>query len=317
MTGNIMKRLNMRFASIAMILFVLASVLSAQMGASFTVAQSLAQTEDAEALMSRLQAVPLFSNFDTDRVFDIFEWGQQVFKRPNVFTTVGDSNTTNGDFLRPLGMRSGGCDLGAYASLQETVDFFSAEPVGDNGNSFTNDSIAADRGFSSATVLDPFWADPNICLRNESPLLCEYRVARPSIAVIMLGQIDINYGGLSVEDYHANMERIVQQSIGEGVIPVLTTIVFLPERDVWKKSMDYNMALLDIAEHYQTPLINLWAAAQSLPNVGIGPDRSHLAARVGSFCSFTGAEQELGGTLRNLLTLQALDELRRAVIASP
>jgi hypothetical protein len=75
-----------------------------------------------------------------------------------------------------------------------------------------------------------------------------------------------------------------------------------------------NMALLDIAEAEQVPLINLWAAAFALPDHGIGPDRSHLKARVGDYCNFAGAEQELGGTLRTLLTLQALDALRVNVL---
>jgi hypothetical protein len=133
----------------------------------------------------------------------------------------------------------------------------------------------------------------------------------------MLGQIDINYGDLTVEEYRANMERIIQHSIGDGVIPVLTTIVFLPERDEWPLSLEYNLALLDLSAYYGVPLINLWSAAQMLPNHGIGPDRSHLAAHVGSFCSFTGAEREFGGTLRNLLTLQALHELHRTVLTQP
>jgi hypothetical protein len=105
------------------------------------------------------------------------------------------------------------------------------------------------------------------------------------------------------------MEELVTTSIEQGVIPVLSTIVFLPERDVYPLSLQFNMTIMDIAEEYQIPLINLWAAVQSLPDVGIGPDRSHLRAQVGRFCTFDGTEQELGGTLRNLLNLQALDQL--------
>jgi hypothetical protein len=97
---------------------------------------------------------------------------------------------------------------------------------------------------------------------------------------------------------------------------VLSTIVFLPERDVYPLSLQFNMVILDLADEYQIPLINLWRAVQDLPNVGIGPDRSHLRAQVGRFCSFDGSEQELGGTLRNLLNLQALELLRENVLAA-
>ena len=100
-----------------------------------------------------------------------------------------------------------------------------------------------------------------------------------------------------------------------GVIPVLTTFVVIPERgDVYERSLEFNMALLDIAAETEMPLINLWAAAQTLPDHGIGPDHTHLKAVVGSFCSFDGAQAQYGGTLRNLLTLQALDMLRRDVL---
>jgi hypothetical protein len=38
---------------------------------------------------------------------------------------------------------------------------------------------------------------------------------------------------------------------------------------------------------------------------------------VGEFCSFTGEELLYGGTMRNLLSLQALDVLRRSLNLHP
>jgi hypothetical protein len=262
----------------------------------------------------RLLETPIFINMDTDEVQQVFEIGQSTGNHADIFTTVGDSNTTNGDFLRPIGLGGRYCNLGHYAHLQETIDFFSTPPTESDRNSFTRESIAADRGFSTSSALDPFWADSAICVANESPLSCEYRVVQPSVALIMLGQIDINYAGTDVAAYRTNMEEIVTTSIGQGAIPVLSTIVFLPERDVYVLSLRFNMVILDLAEEYQIPLINLWRAVQALPNVGIGPDHSHLRAQVGRYCSFDGSEQELGGTLRNLLNLQALDTLRTRVL---
>lgn len=263
-------------------------------------------------LLNRLWRTPLFHNMTTAQVGEIFRRGQTLGNAANIFTTVGDSNTTNGDFMQPIGMSRNYCEWGSYAYLRETVDFFSVPPGPLSANSFTHHSAAAEMGFNTAVVLDPFWADPAECERNQSPLVCEYQRVKPSVAVIMLGGIDIK--DLDAAAYRRNMTQIIEQSIQQGVIPLLTTFVVLPDRDVWQKSLAFNEALLDIAETYQTPLINLWMAAQSLPNYGIGPDRTHLKAAVGSFCSFTGAEQRLGGTLRNLLTLQALDLLRREVL---
>jgi hypothetical protein len=256
----------------------------------------------------RLLTTPILSNLSTERVRSIFRQGQTLGKRADVFTTIGDSNTTNGDFMQPIGMNADAyCTWGDYSYLRQTVDYFS-----ETLNSFTHHSEAARKGFTTASALDPFWST-GVCVPGEAPLTCEYRDAQPSVAVIMLGGIDIN--DLTTADYNANMRAIVRASIQQGVIPVLTTFVVLRERaDVYGRSLEFNMMLLDIAEVEQIPLINLWAAAQTLPDSGIGPDRTHLKARVGSFCSFDGAQAELGGTLRNLLTLQALDQLRQSVL---
>jgi hypothetical protein len=295
------------------ILFITISM-TIVMGIRFAYSQNHAESE-IQTMEQRLRDTPLFINMHTPEVQAIFAAGQGLGNRANVFTTVGDSNTTNGDFLRPIGLSRNDCDLGGYAYLQQTIDFFSVPPTAHNSNSFTRESIAADRGFSTYSALDPFWADQAVCEPNESPLACEYRVVKPSAALIMLGQIDINYASTDVETYRHNMEAIVTTSIDQGVIPVFSTIVFLPERDVYPLSLQFNMVILDLAAAYQIPLINLWRAVQTLPDVGIGPDRSHLRAQVGRFCSFDGSEQELGGTLRNLLNLQALDMLRSNVLS--
>lgn len=293
-------------------LFALTTALITALTALFT--HAAAQELSVEEMEARLLETPIFVNMDSETAAEIFAAGQGMGNHADVFTTVGDSNTTNGDFLRPIGLPRNDCNLGDYAYLQATIDYFSTPPTTDNTNSFTRDSIAADRGFSTYSALDPFWADAAVCEPNESPLTCEYRVVKPSISLIMLGQIDINYAGTDVDSYRENMEQIIAETIDQGVIPVLSTIVFLPERDVYPLSLQFNMVILDLAEEYDIPLINLWRAVQPLPNVGIGPDRSHLRAEVGRFCAFDGTENELGGTLRNLLNLQALDQLRMHIL---
>jgi hypothetical protein len=157
------------------------------------------------------------------------------------------------------------------------------------------------------------WAGEG-CEANESPVACEYRRQKPSIAVIMIGLMDTRYD-TDPALYHDNIEQAVQYSIDQGVIPVLTTIIVLPDQETlsFDLSIRFDTALVDIADEYQIPLINLWAAVQDLPDMGIGPDRTHLKQEIDAFCDFTGAEQEIGSTLRNLLTLQALDAIRQTV----
>lgn len=265
----------------------------------------------------RLHQTPVFYNFDSPRLREIFAHGQALGNQPQVFVTVGDSNTTNGDFLKAIGYELAYdqpyCEWGDYAYLQTTAQYFSVSPDGISDNSFTRDGAAAREGFNSAALLDPFWTDHRVC-NGDNALVCDYRSARPSVAVIMLGGIDVKE--ITVAEYRANMTQAVELSIERGVIPVLTTFVVLPERaDIYPSSLEFNAALLDISETYGVPLINLWGAVQALPDWGIGPDRSHLKARPGDYCTFTGAQNELGGTLRNLLTLQALDLLRTQVLS--
>ncbi|MDX2162633.1 MAG: hypothetical protein SF162_15025 [bacterium] len=268
---------------------------------------------DIPAMENFLRQVPILYQFESPLLHDIYLRGQQNGSSPYMFSVIGDSNSTNGDFLYPLGLDNPNvCSLGAYVELEPAVTWFST-PVNERGqNAFTRSSVTANRGFNSAAIFDPFWASTAVCTPGETPLICEYRTANPFAAVIMLGGIDVN--SLTTQTYHDNMNQIVADSIAQGVIPVLTTFVVLPERDLYPLSLEFNLMLVQIAERHRTPLINLWAEAESLPDFGIGPDRTHLRARVGSFCDFTGAQREFGGTLRNLLTLQALDQLRRRLI---
>lgn len=265
------------------------------------------------AMIDRLNATPVLYNLNTNRIREIFQHGQSLGNRAGVFVKVGDSNVTSGDFLRPFGLGRRYCRPGVYSYLQETIDFFAAFRFQNGTNSFTRRSGAAFNGLSSFSALDPLWA-PTRCDANESPVACENRLTKASVAIIMLGLMDVRYS-TDIEVYRQNMEQIVQISTEQGVIPVLTTIVVLPDQPAlnFDTSIRINAALRDIAEAHQTPLINLWAAVQSLPDYGIGPDRTHLKQVVGKFCTFDGAEHEFGGTLRNLLTLQTLDELRRNI----
>lgn len=264
--------------------------------------------------IQRLRETPILYNMDSETVIDIFRVGQSRGMRPDVFSKIGDSNTASGDYMRPLGMADGEyCDLGPFNYLQTTIDHFSTSPRDGVPNSFDTVGFAARDALSMAGVLDPTWAVAAECAAGESPLLCEYRVNRPMVAIIMLGRGDVVYG--DPDFYRASTVEVVQSSMAQGVIPVLTTFVLLPEDIYWARTLEYDAILIDIAEEYNIPLINLWRAVQTLPQYGIGPDLSHLAHAVGEFCNFTGAEMVYGGTLRTLLSLQALDEIRRTVLA--
>ncbi|MBZ0306237.1 MAG: hypothetical protein K8I82_09230, partial [Anaerolineae bacterium] len=202
-------------------------------------------------------------------------------------------------------------NLGPYSDLQATVDFFSVPPRDGYINSFGYNSMAAQSAFNAAAVLDDLWADPSICQVEESPLECEYRLSKPSVAIIMLGSVDVQIYDL--ETYTRTMQKIVKVSIDSGVIPVLTTFPMASDHMYYEKSLQFNMVILDLARSNGIPLINLWRAARVLPDNGLGPDRYHLSQGP-TYYSFNGEENLYGLTLRNLMTLQALDQLRRNVL---
>jgi hypothetical protein len=292
-------------------------IASDRIGAPTPDAPALSDNPDTLNTIERLRNTPILYNLDSPALAGIFARGQSMGSRADVFTKVGDSNTTTGDFLRPFGMNGDFCKLGDFSYLQPTIDYFrSAKPRDGEPNSFNSDSLAAIKGLSAAGALDPFWANKKVCQSGEGPVACEYRLVKPSVAIINLGLMDVRYKTEGAA-FRSRLERVVKLSIDEGVIPVLNTIVVLPDQVElsFDKSIELDGIILDLADQYQIPLINLWRAVQTLPDYGIGPDRTHLKHAVGYYCDFTGPEQQYGGTLRNLLTLTALDTLRRDVLA--
>ncbi|NDJ76743.1 MAG: SH3 domain-containing protein [Chloroflexi bacterium] len=217
---------------------------------------------------------------------------------PNRFTTVGDCNTTAPAFLVPFS--TGYYDLGPYAYLQSTIDFF--------GDSFGRSSQAAHVGFNTMMVLDSGWANPQWCEPGESVLWCEYRLSEASVAIIMFGVNDVLH--LTPDTYENSLREIVEWSIDHGTIPVLSTFSWADGAPYLNKALQLNVITVEVARAYDVPLINFWLAAQELPNNGMMDD-THLSygSPPGS-ALFDGQEATSGFTLRNLLVLQTLDLLR-------
>lgn len=272
------------------------------------------QLPDHLEALQYLADTPILHNFNTPELEAIFEQGQALGNYAGIFIKIGDSNSTSGDYLRPIGMRLGGCRYGHYTDLLDTVNFFSSEkPYPTFTNSFDTTHVTAQNGLNTFGLFDSFWSTADYCRGGESPLSCEYRIMKPSIALVMIGLMDLEQ--IPVDVYHRNLDQAVGWLIEHGVIPVLSTFPVLndyPEagaRSLWGKSVELNASIVELADDYQIPLVNLWGAFQSLPDVGIGPDRTHIRHELGKFCDFTGAEAEVSGTLRNYLMLRSLDTL--------
>jgi hypothetical protein len=240
----------------------------------------------------------------------IFAVGQRLGNRADVFSRVGDSISASSYFLTPIGY--GQYDLGEYGYLSGVIAFFS-QANARAGNSFVNPPLAARGGWSAYNLLDPNSSSKPDC-GYETPLVCEYKLVKPAVALIMVGTNDSGSG--SPDQFAGNLHQIVQTSIDMGVIPVLSTIP--PKRinaDQTARVEAFNSVIRATAQQYDVPLWDYWAVMESAPNEGMSADGMHPSVPPdGATGRFSGENLQYGYTLRNLTALQTLNVLWRQVL---
>jgi hypothetical protein len=118
---------------------------------------------------------------------------------------------------------------------------------------------------------------------------------------------------LTPSQFDHSLRRVVYETMQAGVIPLLSTFPrYLPFAEY---SMLYNQIVVRIALDFNIPLVNLWLALDPLPDHGIDDDGIHLNGPLTSAGDFVSSENlQTGFPLRNLVTLQALDAVWRAVM---
>lgn len=252
--------------------------------------------------MKLLYAVPVMP-FINPAMKDVFLKGLQMGNRSNVVTKVGDSLVANEYYLQPMNRPDN--NLGHYDFLAETMAYFGAGAA--------ETSAAARVGLSTAVIFDPMWADSTRCNAGETALDCEYRLKMPSVALVMFGPNDVLH--ISPKAYYDGMEKIVQRSLEKGVIPVLFTFSYNPDSPSWQEALAFNLSLVEIANQYQVPLVNLWAAARIIPEYGLDTDLVHLKNSGFEYLNFAnGNEAFYGVAMQNLLAVRVLDEIRHSII---
>ena len=230
------------------------------------------------------------------RVQLIYEMGLMKGNNPKAYSKVGDCNNTLPGFMADFDT-PGGYKLAGYSSLQETVDYFAG--------SHARKSLAAKDGLTAHAALSMLWIDWKECTEYETPLTCEYRIQKPMFAIISFGTNDAN----GTVDFDKALRRVVDMTIGNGTIPILATKADNAEGD-----NSINRIIVDLANEYELPVWNYWAAVQPLPNHGIDPERTeHLTQGPAGFTSFDDKSLQFAWPVRNLTALQVLDVLRRAL----
>ncbi|MEW6569435.1 MAG: SGNH/GDSL hydrolase family protein [Chloroflexota bacterium] len=234
----------------------------------------------------------------SERARRIYQQGLALGNDPHAFSVVGDCEGTPSRFLGVFDYSTRWYRLGQYAYLQEVIDHFAG--------SFGRISRAAHSGFTTAAVLSPAWANAEVCRSGETPLECELRLHRPSIALVMVGTMDYRQPDL----FEEHMRRILEVLIENGVVPILYTKASNLEGD-WR----INATVARLAYEYDLPLWNFWRAVQPLPNHGLRDDGMHVTWGPSFFDSPTAMAN--GWPWRNLTALQALDAVWRAVTGKP
>jgi hypothetical protein len=242
----------------------------------------------------------------TPRSRDIFIRGQSRGNRANVFSKVGDSITYSRYSLIPVG--DGRVQFGSFNYLIPVTSYFGQETAR-TGNSFTNISISAYPGWASAMLVDPKVVEP-ICF-GQTPIQCEYEQVRPAIAFIMIGTNDVSWN-YPLASYENNLKLIIDITLGNDVIPVLFSLPYNTQGDV----TPFNRVIVQLASDYQIPLVDYYSLMEQLPNRGLNEDGIHPSRpQDENTADFNADRLVYGYTVRNLVTLHALDALWREVIA--
>jgi hypothetical protein len=237
-----------------------------------------------------LPVVPPISN----HVLEIYQRGLEAGNNPNAFSKIGDCGSTPGWFLGDFDRGPRYYNLGEYEELAPVIQAFQG--------SYDRASLAARSGFNASALFVPLWSDRTYCLAGEAPLACEYRVHRPSMALIMLGTNDVWHP----DEFEPQMRKIIEFSISSGVIPILAT-----KADNQEGDYSINATIARLAWEYDIPLWNFWAAVHPLPDHGLQEDQAHLTWASNSFDDPQALTK--AWPLRNLTALQILNAVWKKV----
>ena len=116
----------------------------------------------------------------------------------------------------------------------------------------------------------------------------------------MLGSNDVFHP----DDFEPQMRALIEYSIENGVVPILSTKADNEEGD-----HSINTTIARLAYEYDIPLWNFWLAVQPLPEKGLQEDGVHLTWGRNYFNDQDTLQK--AWPVRNLTALQILDKVWR------
>lgn len=228
------------------------------------------------------------------QVRDIYARGQSLGRDSNAFSKIGDSVILPPHFMDRFD--TGDYNLGDYAYLQDTIDYFSG--------SFARRSVAVRKGMHTWSLFDPWWSDKSFCNAGEHAVACEIRLHNPAFMIVRLGSNDRGVPG-SVE---SNLRRLIEFCIENGVVPIMGT-----KADRFEGGDNINNRIItELAAEFNLPLWDFDRLAATIPGRGLLPDGVHMTTWYAH--DWTQAQAfTTGHGVHSLTGLIVLDELRRLV----
>jgi hypothetical protein len=235
---------------------------------------------------------------------------------PIMGDALGSPNQViQGDFFGCVESAAPVKDLGAYASLQATIDYFHQGNVAGR-TPFAHVSQCTRENLTSWDLLSQKLLPPEIADTN------------PSLGFVMFGSVDIGNGGtftpspqgdwVKFRDYAQAMLDIEDALIAAGVVPVLLSMPPRLSNGAPIVQVPTFVALTRaIAQGRQTPFVDFNQPMQKLADKGLESDGLHITQYEVSGsarnCVFTDEGLKHGYNLMNLLGLQALERVKKVM----
>jgi hypothetical protein len=192
----------------------------------------------------------------------VYRRGLELGNDPQAFSILGDCQSQPEVFM------------GIYDSNPQVVQSLPLElrlTAANFAGSFERYSPTVKDGTTEGSLLWMGWNDnkEGYCNAGESPLDCELRVQRPSIAFIHVG----THWEARNEQY---LTRIIETLLERGTVPVIVT-----KADNRELDERINRTLVKLGKQYELPVWNFWASVQDLPNHGMQENSSMYLSEAG------------------------------------
>lgn len=224
----------------------------------------------------------------------------------DVFAKTGDQKLVSSRALHCFA--GAAVDFGSHSALQATLNHFLAGDAGGD-DPFSRSSLATGVGRNTGWLLS---GEP-------PPLVQEIEVLWPRVTLMAFGENDMAIPD-NVDGFANNLLDAIDYLRRHGSVPLIYSPVPCQACPGGADSVAlYRLMARTVAQYRQVPFLDLFLALDPLPDDGLAGDGVNLNAYFDGTtqaCVLTSAGLDFGYNMFNLVTLQALDRLRRTVIVS-